>query len=90
MMLNLGLEVLQEWGMWQKGLFISLSVYWPFKQLSDPGGKTTDSKGAFATIAGKPFGEALLWLLAVGLIGYAAWKIIQAFKDPDNKGRVRK
>ncbi|MDQ0483537.1 DUF1206 domain-containing protein [Guptibacillus hwajinpoensis] len=51
-----------------------------------PGGKTTDSKGAFTTIASKPFGEALLWLLALGLIGYASWKIIQAFKDPDNKG----
>ena len=55
-----------------------------------PGGKTTDSKGAFVTIAGKPFGEALLWLLAVGLVGYAAWKIIQAFKDPDNKGTGKK
>lgn len=50
------------------------------------GGKTTDSKGAFASIASKPFGEIMLWLLAVGLLGYASWKFIQGIKDPENRG----
>jgi hypothetical protein len=50
------------------------------------GGKTTDSSGAFASVASKPFGEVLLWIVAVGLIGYVSWRLIQAFWDPENKG----
>ncbi len=54
------------------------------------GGKTTDSKGAFVSIASKPFGEVLLWVLAVGLLGYAMWKCIQGIKDPEKKGNGTK
>ena len=50
------------------------------------GGKTTDTKGALHTIAGQPFGQILLVVVAVGLIGYALWRIIEAWKDPDHKG----
>lgn len=50
------------------------------------GGKTTDSSGAFASVASQPFGEVLLWIVAVGLIGYVCWRLIQTFWDPENKG----
>ncbi|WP_257348614.1 DUF1206 domain-containing protein [Pseudalkalibacillus decolorationis] len=50
------------------------------------GGKTTDTSGAFASVAEKPFGEVLLWAVAVGLIGYVMWQAIQVFLDPENKG----
>ena len=49
-------------------------------------GKTTDTQGALHTIAGQPFGQILLIVVAVGLIGYALWRIIEAWKDPDHKG----
>ncbi|WP_347550927.1 DUF1206 domain-containing protein [Pseudalkalibacillus hwajinpoensis] len=69
-----------------KGVVYLIIGILSFQAAFGPGGKTTDSKGAFVTIAGKPFGEVLLWLLIVGLIGYALWKAIQAIKDPDNYG----
>ncbi len=50
------------------------------------GGKTTDSTGALHTIAAQPFGRVMLGLMAVGLLGYALWRVVQALTDPDNKG----
>lgn len=50
------------------------------------GGKTTDTKGALATIAEKPGGTVLLALVAVGLVGYVLWRVVQAWVDPDGKG----
>lgn len=50
------------------------------------GGRTTDSAGALATIATKPFGTILLLILGLGLFGYALWRIVQGIVDPENKG----
>ncbi|MCA1065158.1 DUF1206 domain-containing protein [Rossellomorea sp. AcN35-11] len=50
------------------------------------GGSTSDSSGAFAAVASKPFGEVLLWILGVGLIGIVLWRIIQVIKDPEHAG----
>ena len=50
------------------------------------GGKTTGTSGALQTIANQPFGQILLILIAIGLVGYVIWRLVQAFKDPENKG----
>lgn len=50
------------------------------------GGKTTDSGGAFEAILSKSYGKLLLGAVAVGLLGYAIWRIVQAVKDTENKG----
>lgn len=50
-------------------------------------GETPDSEGAMATILRQPFGKALLVIIAAGLIGYALWRIIEAFVDPSGKGK---
>ena len=42
------------------------------------GGKATNQQGAMRTIAGQPFGKALLIVLAVGLGGYALWRLVRA------------
>ena len=49
-------------------------------------GQTTDSKGALRTIVQQPFGEALLALVALGLVGYAIWRLVQALLDTDHHG----
>lgn len=49
-------------------------------------GQTTDSRGAIMTILEQPFGQFLLALLIVGLIGYTIWRLIQAIKDTDGHG----
>jgi hypothetical protein len=42
------------------------------------GGKTTNQQGALKTIAQQPFGKVLLILVAIGLFGYALWRLVRA------------
>ena len=42
------------------------------------GGKTTDQQGAMKEIAGQSYGKVLLVLLAIGLAGYAIWRLTRA------------
>ena len=42
------------------------------------GGKATDQEGALQTIAHQSFGKALLVLVAIGLGGYALWRLVRA------------
>jgi Domain of Unknown Function (DUF1206) len=50
------------------------------------GGHTADSRGALAEILSKPFGSFLLGVVAVGLAGYAVWRLTQAALDTEDKG----
>lgn len=50
------------------------------------GGQTTDSSGALRTISRQPFGKFLLVLITIGLLGYALWRFIECFQDPERKG----
>lgn len=42
------------------------------------GGKLTNQHGALTTVANQPFGSLLLTLLAIGLGGYALWRLFRA------------
>jgi hypothetical protein len=42
------------------------------------GGKATNQQGALQTISSQSFGELLLVLVAIGLGGYALWRLIRA------------
>lgn len=42
------------------------------------GGETTNQQGALTEIAQQPFGKVLLILMAIGLAGYALWRIVRA------------
>ena len=53
-------------------------------------GQATDSKGALLKILQQPFGEVLLGLVALGLLGYALWRLVQAWYDPDGHGNDAK
>ena len=50
------------------------------------GGGTTDRQGAIETIHQEPFGQILLGLVALGLVGYALWSFIRAAFDPEGEG----
>src|SRR5215216_2332085 len=45
--------------------------------LGDVGGQA-NQRGALETIARQPFGKALLIATAVGLAGYAVWRLVRA------------
>ncbi len=50
------------------------------------GGKATDQKGALATLVDAPAGKVLVGLVAVGLLGYALWRLVQAVFDTGGQG----
>lgn len=49
-------------------------------------GKTTSQEGAFRSILLAPLGRVLLGIIALGLLGYALWRLFQAIFDPDGEG----
>lgn len=49
-----------------------------------------DKAEAFELIYGQPFGQVLLVIIALGLLGYAMLRFFQAFKDVNNKGNDMK
>jgi hypothetical protein len=51
------------------------------------GGATTDTRGAMTTVMNAPYGRILLILVAVGLMGYGFWRVVEAITDPDRRGR---
>jgi hypothetical protein len=48
--------------------------------------RPSGARGAFHALFGQPLGRALLPVLALGLFGYAAWRLVQAVIDPERKG----
>jgi Domain of Unknown Function (DUF1206) len=51
------------------------------------GGGTTDSQGALRVLLGQPFGKVLLAGVALGLLGYAIWRLLMGIRDPEGEGR---
>jgi len=51
------------------------------------GGTTTDTRGAMTAVLRAPYGRFLLTLVAIGLMGYGFWRVVEAITDPDRRGR---
>lgn len=50
------------------------------------GGATTDPRGALGWIIQAPYGRFLLVAVAIGLVGYAFWCVVQGILDAEGKG----
>ncbi|MCB1885222.1 MAG: DUF1206 domain-containing protein [Geminicoccaceae bacterium] len=50
------------------------------------GGDTTDTKGALRTLLSQPFGQVILGVAALGLLGYGVWRLVMAWRDPEAEG----
>ena len=71
-------EVLARAGFVARGVVYAIIGVLAIKLVFGAGGKTTDQKGALKTVADQPFGKVLLILLAIGLAGYALWRLVHA------------
>jgi hypothetical protein len=61
---------------------VHLLVAWLALQLAwGGGGASADQSGAMATLASKPFGKPLLWVLAIGLIALALWQLAELLRQ---------
>lgn len=50
------------------------------------GGRTTDGRGAMSMILQQPFGRAIIAVSIAGLLGYAVWRFIAAWRDTEHRG----
>jgi hypothetical protein len=73
-----GFEWFARSGFVARGLIYGIIGILAVKLALGVGGKTTNQEGALRTVAHQPFGKALLVLVAVGLAGYALWRITRA------------
>lgn len=65
------------------GILTTLSVF-------NMGGQKADTKDSIKFLASQPFGSILLGLIAVGLLGYAFWRLYEAIKDPESNDHSAK
>jgi hypothetical protein len=71
-------EWLARAGLVARGVIYAVIGILAIKLALGDGGKTTNQNGALQTIAKQPFGKALLIAVAVGLFGYATWRLVRA------------
>ena len=75
------LKLLARVGFGAKGI-----VYLIIGVLAAQGIAGGGSKGALTEIVRQPFGKVMLSTVAVGLVAYALWRIVQSTLDPENEG----
>jgi hypothetical protein len=73
-----GFEWLARAGLVARGVVYGVIGLLAIKLAVGAGGKTTSQQGALETIAQQSFGKILLLALAVGLAGYASWRLLRA------------
>ncbi|SFK96209.1 DUF1206 domain-containing protein [Methylorubrum salsuginis] len=54
------------------------------------GGSAGDSKGALRAVLGGPFGAVIVGLIALGLAGFALWRVVEGVTDADRRGNSAK
>lgn len=65
-------------------------VGWFALDAARSGGTPGDNREALETLAGSDIGRLLLGLVALGLVGYALWRLTEAAFDPEGLGRDAK
>jgi Domain of Unknown Function (DUF1206) len=65
-------------GLVARGVVYGVIGILAIKLVVGSGGKATNQQGALQTIAQQPFGKVLLIAMAVGLVGYAGWRLLRA------------
>jgi hypothetical protein len=73
-----GVELLARAGFAARGVIYGVIGILAVKLAVGAGGKTENQSGALKTVAHQPFGKVLLILVAVGLAGYALWRMLHA------------
>jgi hypothetical protein len=71
-------EWLARGGLVARGVVYGIIGILALKLALGDGGDATNQQGALHKIAEGPFGKVLLAIVAVGLFGYAAWRLVRA------------
>jgi len=80
------IEPLGRAGHVAKGVVYGIIGALAFKLAIGAGGEIAGSRDAIREIGEQPFGRFLLGLVAIGLLGYTAWRWLQAGEDTEGEG----
>jgi len=80
------MESLARLGYASKSLIYAIVGALAIAAATNQGGRVTDTSGALRVVFSQPYGRILLLVLAVGLCGYAVWRILDSVRDPDRHG----
>jgi hypothetical protein len=80
------MEPLARLGYASKSLVYAIVGVLAIAAATNQGGRITDTSGALRVVFSQPYGRILLLVLAVGLCGYAVWRILDSVRDPDRHG----
>lgn len=67
-------------------VYVLIGILAAMAAFGEGGNVDGGQSGAFQWILQQPFGQILLGLVILGLLGYVIWRMIMAFKDPDGYG----
>jgi hypothetical protein len=80
------IETLARLGYASKALIYAIVGSLALAAALNRGGRITDTRGALRVLLTQPLGNTLLWIVAIGLCGYALWRVLDAVFDPDGRG----
>lgn len=81
------LEILARWGYGARSVVYLIVGALALLDALGAGRNSTDPENALVQLFNEPLGTVLLALVAVGLAGFALWRLLQALLDADNLGR---
>lgn len=85
------LEKLARLGYVAKALiYVTIGVLAAAAALGLGGRSDPDSRGAMAALIDQPFGKIMLAIVALGLVGYAVWRILSGVLDGEHRGHDAK
>jgi uncharacterized membrane protein len=72
-------QLLARAGLTARGvIYILIGIVALLVAIGQGGGHQADQQGALQLLAAQPFGLVLLWLLAIGFVAYALWRLSEA------------
>jgi hypothetical protein len=81
------IEIFARVGFVAKGvLYMTIGALAASAALGMGGKADPDSKQALQKLFDAPFGRVLVAIVALGLVGYGVWRIIEGITDPQNRG----
>jgi hypothetical protein len=84
-----GLTLLARLGFAARGL-VYILIGWFAVDAARSGARPGDNQAALASLADGGLGRGLLFVIALGLAGYAAWRLVQAALDPELRRETMK
>jgi Domain of Unknown Function (DUF1206) len=80
------IETLARLGYGARGVVYGLVGGLALLAVTGSGGQTGGSRSALETLLSQPFGKVWLFLIALGLFGFSAWRVLEALTDADHLG----